>query len=326
MIASYGLRLVCLSLAVFLLVHTAMGAAVALLAQAAVRAAERVRPRLAARLLLAIRLLPVTSAIFVVAVFCVPSYLWLEQNAAAEEMGWTCLAAAVLAAGLWSDSAVNTVRTLVRSARYARSWRRSAEAVRFDGQSLPAWVVKVATPIMALAGILRPRLVLSRAVVDALSAEQLAVALRHEDAHRRSWDNFKRLLLAAAPGLLPRVDGFAALERGWARMSEWAADDESVEGDSVRSLALAAALVRVARLGNPAHATALEVSFCGDGSDLALRVDRLLHPQTFAPETAPRTRVLAAAAAVTVMASVAGLTLQAPTLASAHRLFEYLVH
>ena len=32
MIASYGLRLVCLSLAVFLLVHTAMGAAVALIA------------------------------------------------------------------------------------------------------------------------------------------------------------------------------------------------------------------------------------------------------------------------------------------------------
>jgi hypothetical protein len=154
----------------------------------------------------------------------------------------------------------------------------------------------------------------------------LAAALRHEDAHRRARDNFKRLLLAAAPGLLPRVHGFAALERGWARMSEWAADDESVGGDPLRSLALADALVRVARLGTPVRTTALEVSFCGDGSDLACRVDRLLHPRRFPPEPAPRMRILTAAATVTVMASVAGLTLQTQTLASAHRLLEYLAH
>jgi hypothetical protein len=72
--------------------------------------------------------------------------------------------------------------------------------------------------------------------------------------------------------------------------------------------------------------TALEVSFCGDGSDLACRVDRLLRPQTFTPEPAPRMRVLTAAAAITVMASVAGLTVQTQALASAHRWLEYLVH
>jgi hypothetical protein len=325
MIASYALRLVCLSLAVFLLVHSALGAVVALLAPAAVRAAERMRPRIAARFLLGLRLLPGAAAIFVVAVFCIPSYLWLEQ-AAAEEVGWTCLAAALVAAGMWSGSAASAARALARSTKYARDCRRAADALRFQGEALPVWVVTSTAPLMMLAGIFRPRLVISGAVVNALSPEQLAAALRHENAHRRARDNFKRLLLAAAPGLLPRIDGFGALERGWARMSEWAADDESVQGDPLRSLTLADALVRVARLGSPARATVLGVSFCGDGSDLACRVDRLLHPRAFAQERAPRVRIVALAAAVAAMASAAGLTLQGQTLSSAHRLLEYLVH
>jgi hypothetical protein len=325
MIASYTLRLVCLSFAVFLVVHTALGSVVVLLAPAAVRAADRIRPRLAARLLLGLRLLPAATAIFVVAVFCIPSYLWLEQSAA-EEVGWTCLAAALVAAAMCGGSALGAMGALMRSTNYARNCRRVADMHRFEGEALPVWVVKGTAPLMALAGVLRPHLVVSGAVVTALSPEQLAAALRHEDAHRRARDNFKRLLLAASPGLLPRVHAFGALEREWARMSEWAADDESVQGDPLRSLSLADALVRVARLGSPARTTALEVSFCGDGSDLVCRVNRLLHPRTFAPVPARRTRVLAAVAAIAVMASVAGLTLQAQTLSSAHRLLEYLVH
>src|SRR5437660_11268994 len=101
MIASYALRLVCLSLAVFLFVHTVVGLLVALIAPAVVRAAERLRPRNATRLLFALRMLPSAAALFVVAVFCIPSYLWLEPEANAEEIGWLCLAAAIVSALLW---------------------------------------------------------------------------------------------------------------------------------------------------------------------------------------------------------------------------------
>src|SRR2546423_14219817 len=106
MISSYSGRLVCLSLAVFLLVHTLVGLAVAFIGPAVVRAAERMRPRRAARLLLALRLLPASAAIFVVAAICIPSYLWLEPQAAAEEVGWLCAAAALVAAISWTGASV----------------------------------------------------------------------------------------------------------------------------------------------------------------------------------------------------------------------------
>lgn len=295
MIASYALRLVCLSLAVFLLVHTIAAAIAGALAPAVLRLAERMRPRNATRLLLAMRLLPAAAGIFIVGAFCVPSYLRLEPEGGAEEIGWLCVIAAAVAVAMWGGAFLNLARALVRSSRFARHCERTG------------------APVLMLTGIVRPRLVVSRTIRDALSAEQLDAALRHEQAHRRAHDNLKRLLLAGTP----RLPGFAVLERGWLRMSEWAADDESVAGDSGRALCLADALVRVARLG----AVPAEVSFLGDGRDLARRVERLLHPRPYGERPAG---VLAGAAlglATVAMAAIA----QGRSLETAHRVMEYLV-
>jgi len=297
MIASYAVRLACLSLTVFLLVHTLAGALVAVAAPAAIRAAGRLRPRGATRLLLSFRLFPAAAASLVVGVFCVPSYLWLEPESGSEEIGWLCLAAAALAAAVFAASLVNAVQAFLRSRKYTRHCERTG------------------APVLMLTGILRPRLVVSRAVRDALSREQLAAAIRHEEAHLSARDNLKRLLLAATP----RLPSFRGLERAWSRMSEWAADDEAVAGDTERSLCLASALVRVARLGTvPA-----DVGFLGDGADLACRIERLLHPGAYVP---PRRTGLIPAAAFALTASLLVFVLQAGTLESAHRLFEYLVH
>jgi len=293
MIVSYTLRLVCLCLAVFMVTHVAVGAAVALFASSAIAAAERMRPRNGARLLFALRLLPAASALFVVAVICVPGYLWLESEAGPEELGWRCLTAAGLAAVVCAMSLSNGIRSVFRSTRFARHCERSG------------------APVMMLAGVFRPRLVVSRVVREALDGEQYDAAVRHEEAHLRSRDNLKRLLLAATPAL-----GLRALERAWLRMSEWAADDESVDGDELRAVALADALVRVARLGT--HP--VEVSLLGD--DLARRIDRLLHPQ---PYRTPRIPFLPAAA-IAVAASLAVFVLHAQTLESAQDFFERLMH
>jgi Zn-dependent protease with chaperone function len=324
-ILSYALRLLCLSLAVSLAVHTAAGAAVTWLAPALVRAAEGVRARQGARLLLAARLLPAAASVFVVLVFCIPSFLWLEPEPAGEQVGAGCLAAALLAAALWSGGLARAAYALVRSLRYSRLCARIGVPTRLAGEAVPVVVVATTQPLAAVTGVLSPRLAISRRVIEALPGEELRVVLGHERAHLAARDNFQRLLLAAAPRL-PWARGLDALERSWERQTEWAADDEATGGDALRATALAAALVKVARLGAGPRPSLIEASFCGAARDLESRVDRLLHPQTVNAERPPQARVLTIAAAFTVAASVLGVMFTPQNLASAQQLFERMVH
>src|ERR1039458_4432118 len=94
MMGSYLFRLLCLSMASFFLVHLALGAALSVLAPAAIRLSERLRPQLAARLLLLLRLAPTGLSLLMVAGLLAPSYLWLEPRATIEPIGWVWLVAA----------------------------------------------------------------------------------------------------------------------------------------------------------------------------------------------------------------------------------------
>ena len=323
MILSYLLRLLCLSLAAFFLVHTAAALLLSLAARAALRAAARMPARRAARLLLALRLLPATLALFLVLGVCVPSYLWLETEVSGEEVGIACLLAAALAAAQCLFALTRGVRAAARTRRHASTWAHSAHSSILPGAAAPVWILDSRPPVLALAGLFHAHLVISRPVIQALSPSQLAAALRHEEAHRRSHDNLKRLLVLLSPDLLPGFPGFTALERAWYRFSEWAADDEAVAGNPESSLSLAAALVRVARLGGKLSPPPLTAAFLGNAADLSERVERLLCPA--APVPAPHRNPLAIAATA-ALALAAACLLHPTSLASAHRLLEDLIH
>jgi hypothetical protein len=323
MMAPYLLRLLCLCLAAFFVVHTAVGLAVAALTPLALRAGSKMRARRAAGFLLALRLLPPALGLILVAGLCVPSYLLLEQEASVEEVGRLCLALAILAGCLWVASIVRSLRAAVRSARHARDWEQVGSLFEIEGARKPVYLVESREPLLALAGVLHTRLVMSRQVAGVLTREQLRAALRHEEAHRAAHDNLKRLLMLFSPGLLPGYYGFHGLERGWFRFAEWAADDEAVEGNARLSLSLAAALVRIARLGGAPAPTPLTASFLADGRDLTARVDRLLRPTSTAPM---QRRVPVVRTIVAVTTLVAWANLSTTTLESAHRLLEHLVH
>jgi hypothetical protein len=305
MTVPYVLRLLWLCLASFFLLHLAFALAVSAVAPWAIRHAQRMRAQAGARLLLALRLLPAGLASIVVAGICAPSYLWLEPDASAEEVGLVFLGVALVGGGLWAAGLVRAARAAVRSRRWLRDCPR---------------MIQSDAPVLMLAGVLRPRLVVSRGVVGALAPEQLSVALRHEWAHRISHDNLKRLVLLGMPDVLPGVHGLRALDLAWARLAEWAADDRAVGGSSQRSLALAAALVRVARMGSAPRHPAVATSLMADGQELAARVDRLLHPAV-RPETS---RIWLAGAAACGVA-LAAAALQPETLRAAHGLLELLV-
>ena len=172
-----------------------------------------------------------------------------------------------------------------------------------------------------MAGILHPRILVSPEIVAALTPEQLTAALRHEHAHQLAGDNFKRLCLVMAPGVLPFHSGFQTLERAWARFAEWAADDYAASGDPLHSTALAAALVRVARMA-PASASLLVTTLIDGESDLAVRVDRLLNPTLSAVVTWSAFVPLAAGGFV-LGCSMA--LLQRGTLPAVHSVLEHLL-
>ena len=279
---------------------------------------ERIRPHLAARCLLVLRLLPAAGAAFIVVVVCLPSYLWLEPDAPNERVGFGCLAVALLGIAMWGISLARGLRAAAGSRCFLRRCQRAGRHTRLPGQHpdgwMDAWIVDSAAPLLALGGIVRPRLVISRGVVSALSAEQLAPALRHERAHWTSRDNLKRLCILLAPGILPFAGGSRTLESGWRKFTEWAADDRAVAGSARRSITLAAALVRVARM-----------TADGDTNQLSARVDRLLRAAPPSQRPAGPRPILALSAILLMAGSLAVAILQPAALYSLHLALEHLV-
>ena len=269
MTPSYLVRLLLLSSASFFIVQIALAALVAWLAPAAIRRANRMRPERGARFLLTLRLLPSAFAALIVAALCVPSYLAFEPRIAGEEeAGVVCVVIAIAGALFGGLGMFRAMNALVRSARYVRSC--NGRESRVGEQTV--WVVPQDAGV-ALAGILHPRLLISQRAFRELSADELAVALRHEQSHRASKDNLKRLSILLVPAIFP---GQRTLERAWATCAEWAADDRAAAGDPDRAMALAEALVRVARWQSGIAMPPLVTSLIESNDGLTLRVDRLL--------------------------------------------------
>src|SRR4029077_10782873 len=149
---NYALRLLCLCLASFFLVNAAVGLPTALLSRAAVRMAETMRPRSAARFLFAARMLACALGAGAVLGLCVPSYLWLEPQASSERIGWACLTLALLGAAGWASSITRVARALGDSVRLGRTWLRTVCESLLPGELSRALIVESDRPLLALAG------------------------------------------------------------------------------------------------------------------------------------------------------------------------------
>ncbi len=332
----YWLRLCCLCLSVGALSY---GAGLALAAWAAPAALRRIgahatRPRLAGRQALLLRLLPLALAALAVGGLCIPSYVRLEPRGDVERIGTGVLLAAFAGACLALLGLARVAWAGVRSWRFGRACRRQGQRRSAGGSQV--LVLPADHPMMAVAGILRPQLLMTRRLWEQLSPAQIEAGLGHERAHLRARDNLKRLLLVATPAAGARL---ARLETAWARYAEWAADDRAVAGDAHRSLNLASALLAVARMGSappmgwpreapvasflaPSRLTGADVN----ARDLADRIERLLAPPAPSAPAAARA-VWAPACAWTAASALAlGLLLQPATLLLAHHMLELFAH
>ena len=325
MILPYYMRLLCLCFATFLVVHALSWLVVRSLSSTAVKIAETMRPRMSSRLLFGLRMAPVAVTLLLVLGFCVPSYVWLEPKVSGERVGLACLLAAVIGGSVWTISLLRAVASVIRTERYVRRRCLSDRRGEVPQTGPDVLVVNDTNPVMAVAGVVHPRLVVSQAVIDALSDEQREAAFRHEVAHRTSRDNLKKLLFLLSPDVLPFAAGLANLERSWAKFTEWAADDEAVGGDHDRALSLAAALVRVAKLGVQPAPSYLLSSLMDDDRDLEARVERLLRVPAYAEKRLQPMMSLTRNAAVVIGSVIMTLLLWPESLGGIHRLLEHLI-
>jgi Zn-dependent protease with chaperone function len=276
---------------------------------------------LRANTLLALRLLPAIGSLAFVASVFVPSFVALEPRAFDEAFGLTTTAFAVascvlVAAGAWRGSSA-----LRQAADRSRRWRAHARPVALDG-AVPALCLDGGAPAMTLVGVLRPTLLVTQPLLDALSADELHATLAHERAHSGAFDNFKRLAMRAVPDALSVLPASRRLEREWAQAAEYAADARAARDERTR-LSLASALVKVARRTPPSPLafSALASPLVG-GEGIASRIARLLEP----PERglSPRARLTAALAIAGATAAI--LLGYHPLLAGVHQVSEVVVH
>jgi len=231
---------VTLALAWFFAINLMSSAAIAFAAR---RSHER------AFLLLALRLLPAAlSTAFVAGVF-LPSYWRFEPRDSMEGFAVTLTTFAALATVVLAAAASRGAGAWWRAIRRARMWTQTAEPFAIAGVDLPAFRVEAPQPLMALVGIVRPRLIVTRGLIETLTCEEVAAAAAHEMAHHRAWDNLKRLVMRAAPDILHWMPAARRLEREWAAAAEHNADAAApIVASRAARLALASALIKVARL------------------------------------------------------------------------------
>jgi BlaR1 peptidase M56 len=248
------------------------------LSACALPAVRRRRPADArARLALALRLGPLVAASVLAAVVAV-AFAWNEPPDAREHAGPLLLAAGALGAWLVLASAGRALQSLVLTRRLVGDWLAGAERIALPGVPGPAWRIESRFPVVAVAGVVRPRLFLARSVHDRLSPAELRAVLAHEKAHLDRRDNLKRWLLHSCPDL-PLLGGSGdRLRREWAEASEIAADDAAARGGRRAAESLASALVKVARMSPPGvQLSSSATALLSEGS-LRGRVERLLGP------------------------------------------------
>jgi Zn-dependent protease with chaperone function len=132
--------------------------------------------------------------------------------------------------------------------RIVADWLRHADAIDLEGAPVSAYRIRHPFPVIAMAGVIRPRLFIASQVFDSLNDGELTAAIRHEAGHLAMRDNLKRALMCVCRDVLMIVPCGRVLDRDWAETAEAAADEYAARAGAACALDLASALIKIARL------------------------------------------------------------------------------
>jgi hypothetical protein len=272
----YVLIAVSLGLTAYLAVASVVSLLVALAWSSRGRALSPAGEGGQARARFALRLLPAGMGLAFVALFYAPAFLLFEPSRTEETVGPMLAALAAIAAALVLTGIARGLLSWLETRRLVARWQGSARRLRVPGLPLPAYRIAYPFPVVAVVGVLRPRLFVAESVLAGLTRQELKAVLAHEVGHLQARDNFKSLLLRFCPDPLAFLPAGNRLCRAWAEAAEAAADEHASRAGAERALALAGALVKVARMAPARQRLHLPACAFHDGALIARRVERIL--------------------------------------------------
>ena len=262
----YWVRYAILVVGVFFLVYVGLS----LLLAAAWQGVKRFKSLENAALLFTLRILPLTGSLFVVFLVTIPSFLVMEPPATDEGIGFP--AAVLFAAGAgWMVFRGTRIFASFRQADKFFALASPSTRVLQIAPQVSAYEFPSDAPNMFIAGLWKPRLLISRAAVELLDAREMQAAIRHEIAHAKTSDNIKQVIVrfCSFPGL-------AALDREWLRAAEIDADERATL-DEVGAADLASALIKVGMASSRVAVPELGMSLVPEAdAPVSARVQRLL--------------------------------------------------
>jgi beta-lactamase regulating signal transducer with metallopeptidase domain len=250
-----------------------------------------------AGVLVAARLFPAAASLLLTLVIFVPVHWVSETRGTNESFGWILFVAAGAGALLIVRGGARAM-AVARADRRLRAGERASSAVCGVTESPDV-------SGLALAGLMRTRIVLAPRVAAALTRPEMDAAIAHELAHRRAFDNLKRCAFYCAPDFFGSTRVARDLERGWHAAAESLADARAAGESEQRAVDLASALIKVSRLTSVlAPARSPVWSTFNDPALLRERVHHLTSGTLAAPPCRPGR---ACWAAIAVVASLAML-------------------
>ena len=269
---SFALLGLGLAFALYLVCSSILSLMVGLSFPALDRLAQRFHPRWRASVLFGLAALPALGGAALALGLVLPSWLTREPREGDERAGPVLLFLASAGALLVLFRLGAALRDHLRTQRTVREWMAAGRPL--PGLSLDATRFPHAFPVAALSGLVRPHLLLADRLVLALSEDELEAVVAHELSHLEARDNWKRLLLRAAPDPLAFCAEGARLRRAFEEAAETAADASAA--GRVGPLCLAQALLKVAALVPPGRKLEMSEATLHREGSLATRVRALL--------------------------------------------------
>ena len=316
----FAARCIGVSLAVFMLLYVSLSLAVSRGWNLIRRWFQPRSARSSADLLFILRVLPLALSSVVTLGFTLPSFLLLEPRSTNEAIGSAPLALGFCCLILIGVGVARAWMAQLRASRALVKWLDGSmlmgSQVTKSGEAVPVFRTGKDAPTLTVAGVCAPKVLVSEAAVAMLSPAELRTALRHEIAHALRYDNLKKLVFRFS--VFPAMAG---LEHAWSEETEMAADDAAVSSFN-DALDLAAALIKVSRLGTMESSGELTMALLHSSTALRARVQRLV---TWKKERKPQTHrgwlyAIPVAAAVVVLVATYGSVLN-----QMHAVTEWLV-